>query len=72
MDKDLLMDIERLAVPKRRQPFSDGEVVNMSGLPPDPLPTWTTLPLDYKLPMIPGPKGAVSLFTTNLGEKVCI
>ncbi len=41
-----------------------------NGIPPNPLPTWSALPLDAKLPMPPAPKNAVVLYTTNLGEKV--
>ena len=70
--------MDRLTLPKR-QPATEGEsslntmLLNAPpGLPPDPLPTWAALSYDSKLPMILGPKGAVNLFTTDLGERVSI
>ena len=71
------MAMNRLTLPKR--PVGPGVVESemtgksgvCPGIPPNPLPTWATLPLDAKLPMIPGPKKAVTLYTTNMGEKVC-
>ena len=35
----------------------------------DPLPKWLVLPLDAKLPLVPGSQN-VQLHTTKLGEKV--
>ena len=35
----------------------------------DPLPKWLVLPLDAKLPLVPGPQN-LQLHTTKLGEKV--
>ena len=61
-------------LPPKKQPHMTESVLlgerEVPGIPPNPLPTWVTLPMESKLPMLPGPKGAVVLYTTNLGEKV--
>ena len=57
----------------KKRPNSGLEALNKSlpsGIPPDPLPVWANLPLDAKLPMLPAPKGAVKLYTTDICDKV--
>ena len=36
----------------------------------DGLPSWSTLPLDAKFPMVPNPKGSVVFCTTKLCDSV--
>ena len=68
--------MDRLTLPKRQPATEGGSSLNAmilnppAGVPPSPLPTWAALSYDSKLPMIPGPKGAVKLFTTKMGERV--
>ena len=45
--------------------------LDMPGVPPNPLPIWRHLPLNYKLPMpTVVPRGAVQLYTGHIGEEV--
>ena len=60
--------IENLAEPRMRSRSTEMKLT--PELPTNSLPTWDSLPLDHKLPMISGPKGTVKLFTTKLGERV--
>lgn len=70
--------MDRLTLPKRQGTISTngelssslGRATSATGVPPNPLPIWEALPLDSKLPMIPGPKGATVLYTTNIGEQI--
>ena len=62
--------MDRLTLPKRIPVPTESPYKKPLAVPPDPLPTWLSLPLEAKLPMVPAPKGAVVLYTTNLGEKV--
>lgn len=64
-----------LTLPKRLQ-MAEGDFAGIkrpkAGVPPSALPGWMSLPLDAKLPMLPGPKGAIVLCSTKIGEPVRI
>lgn len=65
--------MERLSLPRRNYQAVEADKSPpkcRAELPKDPLPTWVTLPMDAKLPMLSGPKKSVMLYTTNVGEKV--
>jgi len=43
---------------------------NVPGVPPEALPVVMTLPLDSRMPVLKGPKGKNTLYTTYVGETV--
>ncbi|XP_025100757.1 fibrous sheath-interacting protein 2-like [Pomacea canaliculata] len=55
--------IENLSMPRRQRVF-DTNLVPAG----DPLPVWSKLPLDAKLPVVPSPRGSYTLYTTHVGE----
>ncbi|XP_076457532.1 uncharacterized protein LOC143291521 isoform X2 [Babylonia areolata] len=55
--------LESLSLPRRQKVF-DTQLVPAG----DPLPIWTSLPLDSKLPVVPSPRGSYTLYTTKVGQ----
>ncbi|KAL8560685.1 hypothetical protein ACOMHN_030461 [Nucella lapillus] len=55
--------LESLSLPRRQKVF-DTQLVPAG----DPLPIWSSLPLDSKLPVVPCPRGSYTLYTTKVGQ----
>nr|KAG5702545.1 hypothetical protein BaRGS_003705 [Batillaria attramentaria] len=58
-----MASVENLSLPRRQKVF-DTNLVPAG----DPLPIWTKLPLDSKLPVVPSPRGSYTLYTTKVGQ----
>ncbi len=43
---------------------------NIPGIPPESLPVVLTIPLEERVPILRGPKGKNTLYTTYVGETV--
>lgn len=68
--EDVYESLPSLTDVSSNEPKQPDYTKNIPGIPPEALPVVLTLPLEQTMPILKGPKGKNTLYTTYVGETV--